>query len=415
MRSDCSPEASFLSLAPRRMVVAAALGTCLLLAASFRHTSATAAEESATPEQTAKLIATVAAVGGKGEGNVAAVQALQQLQQQPAGTILPLLAAFEDSGVIAQNLLRSAVESIAASTRKAEGQLPVEELLAFVNDRSHHPRARRLAFELIQQVQPEQTAKLLADGSLLTDPSPEIRRDAVQHAIGQAEEAATAGEKEESVKQYQAALRGAVDDDQVKLIAAALKKAGIEVNLQAHFGFLPQWRVIGPFDNKDKVGFAAVYPPEEKVDFDATYDGQLGKVNWQLLKTDDSYGIIDVAEQLENWKGSVVYAATIVESAEEQQVEVRLGTPNAWKLWINGKLLFGREEYHRGMKLDQYRVPVTLQPGRNVILLKVCQNEQTESWAQRYRFQVRVCDAAGSALPETDLRLISRAGAGQTP
>ena len=60
------------------------------------------------------------------------------------------------------------------------------------------------------------------------------------------------------------------------------------------------------------------------------------------------------------------------------------------------------------MKLDQYRVPVELKQGRNVILLKVCQNEQTENWAQRYRFQVRVCDPAGSALPAKEIRLISQ-------
>ncbi len=34
----------------------------------------------------------------------------------------------------------------------------------------------------------------------------------------------------------------------------------------------------------------------------------------------------------------------------------------------------------------------------NVLLLKVCQNEQEQSWAQDYKFQLRVCDATGSAV-----------------
>lgn len=380
--------------------------TVLLLAACLPAAVRAADEPAATNEATAKLIATITAVGGNGEGNVPAVQALKNLQQQSASAILPTLSAFSEAGIISQNLLRSAVESIADSTVEDGKKLPVEELTAFVEDTDHHPRARRLAYELVKRSDETKATELLQ--GLLTDPSPELRRDAVQLRMDAA--AALTGEeqKKEAVALYQEAMKGAVDDDQVKAISAALKKAGIEVDLQQHFGFLTQWKVVGPFDNKDKVGFAAVYPPEKGVDFEATYEGQSGKVSWQPLKTEDDYGIIDVAEQLENWKGSVVYAATVVDVAEGRQAEIRLGTPNAWKLWVNGKLLFGREEYHRGMKLDQYRVPVELAEGRNVILLKVCQNEQTENWAQRYRFQVRVCDPAGSALPAKEIRLISQ-------
>jgi hypothetical protein len=39
-----------------------------------------------------------------------------------------------------------------------------------------------------------------------------------------------------------------------------------------------------------------------------------------------------------------------------------------------------------------------LKPGENVLLLKVCQNEQDQDWAQRYQFQLRVCDSTGSAV-----------------
>ena len=28
-----------------------------------------------------------------------------------------------------------------------------------------------------------------------------------------------------------------------------------------------EWKLIGPFDNTDKRGLAAVYPPEERVNF----------------------------------------------------------------------------------------------------------------------------------------------------
>jgi hypothetical protein len=31
-------------------------------------------------------------------------------------------------------------------------------------------------------------------------------------------------------------------------------------------------------------------------------------------------------------------------------------------------------------------------------LLKLCQNEQKEDWAQDWHFQLRICDASGAAV-----------------
>ena len=45
--------------------------------------------------------------------------------------------------------------------------------------------------------------------------------------------------------------------------------------------------------------------------------------------------------------------------------------------------------------------------GRNTILLKVCQNEQADAWAQVWDFQLRVCDAVGGAVP---LTVVSKEG-----
>lgn len=94
--------------------------------------------------------------------------------------------------------------------------------------------------------------------------------------------------------------------------------------------------------------------------------------------------------------------ATEFVALENRTVQVRLGTPNAWKLWVNGKLAFAREEYHRGSGLDQYRVDAELKPGKNILLLKICQNEQKEDWAQDYKVQLRVCDQSGVAVPSTE-------------
>jgi hypothetical protein len=197
---------------------------------------------------------------------------------------------------------------------------------------------------------------------------------------------------------YREALAGAVDDDQVKAIVGPLREMWEKVDLQKHFGFLAEWHLAGPFDNTDKKGFDAVYPPEKNVDLAAKYDGKAGEVTWQTFSTADEYGVFNIAKQVSPYKGAVMYATTNFNSDKARSVEFRLGTPNAWKLWVNGELIFGRDEYHRGTKLDQYRVAAKLKPGNNVILLKICQNEQTDEWAQDYKFQIRVCDTTGAAI-----------------
>ena len=79
-------------------------------------------------------------------------------------------------------------------------------------------------------------------------------------------------------------------------------------------------------------------------------------------------------------------------------VELRLASQNSWKIWLNGHFLFGREEYHRGREIDQYRIPARLRAGRNTILIKVCQNEQKDDWAGEWQFQLRICDPFGAPV-----------------
>jgi hypothetical protein len=332
--------------------------------------------------------------GGKGTG--VARKAVESLAS--SGAMLPVLKGFKGSSPLAVNWLRNAFEEIVTAEKAASKLLPVEELKGFIADRSESPIARRLAYETLRDQDAAIEAELIPD--MLLDPSAEFRRDAVAKLINEA----SAAEAAAATPIYQKAMSGAVHEDQVKQIAEALRKNGETVNIQKHFGFLSQWMVIGPFDNKEEKGFSVAYTPEttaaegKPLDPAAEYDGQLGKVKWQAVVTEDDYGVLDIAKQIQNYKGSLMYASTSWKSDRDQNVEVRLGTPNAWKLWVNGKLVFEREEYHRSSAMDQYKVPVSLKAGENILLLKVCQNEQTQDWAQKYQFQLRVCDSTGSAV-----------------
>ena len=61
--------------------------------------------------------------------------------------------------------------------------------------------------------------------------------------------------------------------------------------------------------------------------------------------------------------------------------------------------MFEREEYHHGTRIDQHVAPVTFREGPNQLLIKVLQNNQTQSWAQDWDFLLRICDSSGGRLP----------------
>ena len=108
--------------------------------------------------------------------------------------------------------------------------------------------------------------------------------------------------------------------------------------------------------------------------------------------------MVDLNQPLGKLKQTVAYAWTDFHSEAGQQVEFRLGCKNAWKIWLNGELLFGRDEYHRGMRIDQYKLKLKLAKGRNTLLIKLCQNEQTQPWTKEWQFQLRMCDSTGTAM-----------------
>jgi hypothetical protein len=302
---------------------------------------------------------------------------------------------MNDCGPLAKNWLRGSFEAVAARCLESPG-FPRKQLTDFFNEATNDPQARRLAFEWIAKADPAFAQQVIPNS--LADASSDMRRDAVAHHMAIAMGLLDAGDRDAAKAAYLQALSGAGDEDQVQALAKVLKELGHEVDLVHHAGFLMKWQLIGPFDNREMKGFDVAYPPEAEVDFGKEYPGMNGTVGWDLYVSEQADGGFDIAKLVAPHKGAVMYAAAEYDSDKAQPVEFRLATPNAWKLWLNGELLFAREEYHRGMFFDQYQVRGRLKPGKNVLLLKVCQNEQPEDWAQVWTFQFRVCDLTGRAL-----------------
>lgn len=348
---------------------------------------------------TAALVQRLRGVKADGKSQSDAALAWRELSALDASQLPAVLAEFQNLEPLAANWLRSAIDAIGERAVNEGKPLPTKELEAFVLDTSHDPRGRRLAYEWLLKGDKAAADRIIP--GRLNDPSVDLRRDAVALVIADAHAARDAGQSAKAVELYQKALAAARDPEQVKVIVEQLRKNGVTVDLPTHFGFITHWKVIGPFDNVGGKGFEAVYPPEKEQSFDKPVMGKNGEVSWKEITTNHDYGMVDLNQKIGKNMGAVGYAHTEFYSDRDRPAEIRLGSKNAWKVWLNGEYLFGRDEYHRGMRMDQYQMRCKLKEGRNEILVKCCQNEQTDSWAQEWEFQLRVCDEIGTAILST--------------
>jgi hypothetical protein len=358
--------------------------------------SAAALANPAAAADVASLLKTLQAVGPQGAGQRDAAQAWGQLARTDASQLPTLLAALDQSNPLAANWIRTAADAIAERQMQAGGKLPAAELEQFLFDRHHASKARRFAFELLVSADPAAQERLLPQ--MLDDPSPELRGDAVARLVAQADSLQQAGRQDEATAILRRAFAAARDPDQVKSLAERLKKLNVAVDLARHLGFVTAWHVIGPFDNTGEKGFDVAYPPEREINLAAAYEGKKGSVKWIEYSTQDEDGKIDLHKPLSEQKGVIAYATAEFFSEKKQEVEFRMAAVNALKLWLNGRLVDEHKVYHSGLQLDMYVSRASLEPGRNVILVKVCQNEQTDPWTKVWGFQLRMCDPFGAAV-----------------
>ncbi len=341
-------------------------------------------------------IATIRAVAPEGKGNDAAAAAWKNLTAAGLPALVPTLEGFQGANVMAANWLRSAVDAIAESEAKSGRKLPAETLGKFAEDVKQNADARRIAFELFEKQKPDAAKEMLA--KFVDDPSLDLRRDAIARQI------TLAGS---DLKRLEPLFASARDRDQVEELAKLLKKD--EDDIVKHFNFVTKWHIVGPFDGPKASGFATTYTPEEGVDLKASYKGKTSDaITWKAVDTnaiteagEKDYCLVDLAKEIGKHKDSVAYAYAVVEVPGDTPLEFRGATQNGIKFFLNGKKVFEREAYHQGTMMDQHHAPCVLKAGRNELLVKICQNDQKEPWAQRWAFQLRLCDRTGGRVPFT--------------
>ena len=302
-----------------------------------------------------------------------AATVIKALQQDPKLSVTQVLEAMRDTSAISQNWYLSLAQTIADRDKEAA----TKELEQFLPRLSEEPNARYWAFAFLTQGDASKRDTYLE--SMLADPCLELRYAAVEQALAKAKEAEL--NEEQMVARYRELLAAARLPAQVDKIAGLLEEKNVDVDLLEHFGFVAKWMTTGPFDNSDankQVGFDEAYPPEEefaagKLDVVAKYEGKSGEVSWKEISTEEKDGAVDLAAFYNKEKGAVSYCFANFKSESDLECEVRIGSPNACKVWVNGKLCIDRKVYHSGNQVDQYTAPVRLNSGINSVLVKVCQ------------------------------------------
>jgi hypothetical protein len=394
-----------------KMIPTACLASLLLALPTWQHVHA--ADVELEPH-----LAKIREVGPKGRGHQEAMVAWKALSQAGAGQLPDILAGMDGAGLLAANWIRGLAEMIVQRELEAGGQLPRQALERFIAETEHSPRARRLAYELVAKVDSSADARIIP--GLLDDPSLELRRDAVAWALERADALEDEGQKREAISTYQRAFQSARDRDQVVAAAEKLTTYGLAPSLPDHFGFVMRWNLIAPFDNTGGQGYDKVYPPEEEINLNAVYRGKLGDVRWQQYQSRDDFGLVDLNDaydrpkkesgrgyddtpaSLPKHKGVIGYAYTEFFANEARDAEIRVGSYNGHKIWLNGELVMANYVFHANMQVDQYVATAQLRKGRNTLLVKIAQNEQSESWAQSWQFCLRICDTYGTAILSTD-------------
>ncbi|MEX1041724.1 MAG: hypothetical protein WDZ51_13880 [Pirellulaceae bacterium] len=349
-----------------------------------------------------ELATAIKSVDREAAGHPQAMAAIAELGQLHSDRLPKILEQFDGANPLAANWLRAGVEMVADKAVSEGKSLPVAKLVTLLREDQLDPRARLVAFELVERVAPQKASALIP--GFAQDRSLELRRMAVAQKLAEADKLSKSEAKDEAIATYQAALDASRDEDQVKVAANQLKKLGAEVDLQKHFGLLANWHIVAPFDYDGGEGFNTAYEPENQVDLQATYNGKKvkeveGPVQWKEFVAQDDQAWIDFNAAYAPVKEVVGYAYTTVDSAKNQTVQFRWASLNANKVWVNGEEVAANRVYHAGSQFDQYRAIVDLKEGENRILVKVVQNDQTQDWTNIWRFQLRICDALGTPVP----------------
>lgn len=163
-------------------------------------------------------------------------------------------------------------------------------------------------------------------------------------------------------------------------------ETGQDANLQARNWLNQQrkldvrrWMVLGMFPNWGGEGHNTAYPPEDGIDFTATYPGWCKAIEWKPWYSRQTAGhLVDlqeaftpVYEYYPRFDCGTGYAYGEFTCPGRIAATLKLGVQDATKVWLNDRLVFEDPQHRPLDTLEEQVVPVMFKQGRNTVLVKV--------------------------------------------
>lgn len=134
------------------------------------------------------------------------------------------------------------------------------------------------------------------------------------------------------------------------------------------------WYMVGPFNNQNNQGFEREYGPEvQPFNLNAKFDGR-GNKQYGWRKMDFADGVVHsflphINPQHHN--ESLVYLCREIECQTHTELPISLGSDDTLTVYVNGKKMLA-ENVHRPAAPNQNGLTISLKPGRNHLILKIC-------------------------------------------
>jgi tetratricopeptide (TPR) repeat protein len=172
------------------------------------------------------------------------------------------------------------------------------------------------------------------------------------------------------------------------------------VQLYKHYGVALEetWKICGPFREFRKFGFNHAFPPEKEIKLLTTYKNNKNNIIWIDGQDKHRDGHVNLLDILPQSSFATAYALVYINSPDERKVQIRIGSDEGCKFWLNDELIW-QHYIKRSAVVDRDILTVVLHPGYNKVLLKITNTDL--DWG----FYFRVTDEKGDGF--SDLKFVS--------
>lgn len=165
--------------------------------------------------------------------------------------------------------------------------------------------------------------------------------------------------------------------------------AGTSARIRS-LGFVGNWITLGPFDNENRGGFVQAFEPENELDqaisTERSYKGKERGVKWRVPPEPAGYGWVDFGAMMRPRDDICAYATTFVRAKTgtktPRTISLWAGAAGAFRLFWNGEKAL-EDTHYRELDIDRYAAQVTLRPGTNRLMVKVCGDNESPKLALR--------------------------------